>query len=112
MKYYLCNSEKIFKERVKLGIIKILNLECCDCGLVFLDSQDIDDSFYTNGNMHDLCVYQLTQRTDFVNDTYLSNKSRLEFCLNSIVGKDILDFGSGYIGFFNASKILLKVFLG
>ncbi|HEC1798077.1 TPA: class I SAM-dependent methyltransferase [Campylobacter lari] len=109
MKCYLCGSEKNFQRKGKVRDnqnIKIL--ECCDCGLVFLDSQDIDDSFYANGNMHDLSVYQLTQRTDFINDTYLPNKSRLEFILNSIVGKDILDFGSGYAGFLIQAKPFVR----
>ncbi|MBK1992441.1 methyltransferase, partial [Campylobacter sp. 2018MI35] len=45
MKCYLCNSKKNFQREGKVRDnqnIKIL--ECCDCGLVFLDSQNIDDS--------------------------------------------------------------------
>ncbi len=44
-------------------------------------------------------IDKLTQHNDLINDTYIFNKSRLDFVLSNLIGGDLLDFGSGYGGF-------------
>ena len=114
MKCYLCGSEKHFQREGKVRDnpnIKIL--ECIECGLVFLDTQNTSEEYYQQGNMHNQQeVYKLTGRTDFINDMWIFNKARLDFCLNYIIGKDILDFGSGYAGFLIQAKEFAKSVTG
>ncbi len=114
MKCYLCGSTKYHQREGKVRdnpSIKIL--ECEECGLVFLDNQNTSEEFYKQGNMHNQTeIYQLTGRTDFINDMYIFNKARLEFCLNFIINKDLLDFGSGYAGFLIQAKEFAKSVMG
>lgn len=79
---YLCGSSKHFKREGKVRDNPNVDvLECESCGLVFLNEQNTNDEFYANGNMHNQQqVYEMAQRTDFINDTYKFNRSRLEFC--------------------------------
>ncbi|MBT0826807.1 methyltransferase domain-containing protein [Campylobacter lari] len=118
MKCYLCNSEKKIQREGRVRDNKDIKiLECCDCGLVFLDSQDIDDGFYKNNSMLNQDFFKFAKR-EFKNlkdaikvfqiDNSLTIKSRLKFCLNSIVGKDILDFGSGHAGFLIQAKPFVR----
>ncbi len=114
MKCYLCASTKHHKREGKVrDNPSIQILECDECGLVFLDIQNTSEEFYKQGNMHNQTeVYQLTGRTDFINDMWSFNKARLDFCLNYIINKDILDFGSGYAGFLIQAKEFAKSVAG
>ncbi len=106
MKCFLCGCGESHKREGKVrDNPNIEILECNECGLVFLDSQNISDEFYASGQMHNQAeIYKLTERTDFINDMYPFNRARLDFVLNSIIGKDLLDFGSGYAGFLILAK--------
>lgn len=114
MRCYLCGSERYFKREGKVRDNPAIEiLECQSCGLVFLSEQHTSDAYYESGSMHDQQkVYELAQRTDFINDMYKFNRSRLEFVLDSIIGKDIVDFGSGYGGFLIQAKPFAKSVLG
>ena len=114
MQCYLCGSKKYFRREGKVRDNPAIDiLECESCGLVFLSEQHTSDVFYTQGGMHNQQkVYELTGRTDFINDMYKFNRARLEFVLDSIIGKDIVDFGSGYGGFLIQAKPFAKSVLG
>ncbi|WP_104694313.1 class I SAM-dependent methyltransferase [Helicobacter equorum] len=114
MQCYLCGSKKYFNREGKVrDNPSIQILECEDCGLVFLSEQHTNEIFYAEGNMHNQPkVYDATGCTDFINDAYKFNRSRLEFVLDSVIGKDILDFGSGYAGFLIQAKPFAKSVLG
>lgn len=114
MQCYLCGSKNHHKREGKVRDNPNINiLECDECGLVFLESQETNEEFYKQGNMHNQEeVYKLTGRTDFINDMYAFNKARLEFCLNFIINKDLLDFGSGYAGFLIQAKEFAKSVCG
>ncbi len=105
----LCNSKKHKKRKGSVRDNKNLEIfECCDCGLVFL-SQDnhIDETFYENSNMH--------QSFDFYkwrNETLVDDTRRFKFLENSLVNKNILDFGSGNGGFLKLAKDISKSILG
>ncbi|MDD6055127.1 MAG: class I SAM-dependent methyltransferase [Helicobacteraceae bacterium] len=106
MSCYICGCKSYHKRDGKVRDDNSINiLECDDCGLVFLDNfKEMD---YEGSKMHEQArVYELTERRDLIKDQYLFNKSRLDFCLNFMIGKDVLDFGSGYGGF----AILAKEF--
>ncbi|WP_243832566.1 hypothetical protein [Campylobacter sp. US33a] len=114
MKCYLCGSESHHKREGKVrDNPNIEILECDECGLVFLDTQNTSEEFYVQGNMHNQEeIYKLAQRIDFINDMYSFNKSRMDFILNNAIGKDILDFGSGYAGFLMQIKPFAKSVAG
>ncbi|TKX29196.1 methyltransferase [Campylobacter sp. MIT 12-5580] len=114
MKCYLCGSANHHKREGKVrDNPNIEILECNECGLVFLDTQNTDEKFYAEGNMHNQAeIYKLTERTDFVNDMYLFNKARLDFLLDKIIGKNVLDFGSGYAGFLLQAQKFAKSITG
>ena len=105
----LCNSQNHKKRKGSVRDNKNLEIfECCDCGLVFL-SQDnhIDETFYENSNMH--------QSFDFYkwrNETLVDDTRRFKFLENSLVNKNILDFGSGNGGFLKLAKNISKSVLG
>lgn len=111
---YLCGSDKNHKRDGKVRDNPSLEiLECESCGLVFLSQQTTSDEFYAQGNMHNQEeIYKLTQRNDLVNDTYIFNKARLDFVLSNLIGKDLLDFGSGYGGFLILAKQFAKSIMG
>lgn len=123
MKCYLCGSEKHFQREGKVRDnpnIKIL--ECIECGLVFLDTQITGDEFYENNKMFfDFFKYAKREYNPnniqetinaFQNERKIQTKKRLDFCLNYIIGKDILDFGSGYAGFLIQAKEFAKSVTG
>ena len=114
MQCYLCGSERYFRREGKVRDNPSIEiLECESCGLVFLSEQSTSDEFYAQGGMHNQQqVYELTGRKDFINDMYKFNRSRLEFVLDSLIGKDIVDFGSGYGGFLIQAKPFAKSVLG
>lgn len=105
-KCYVCGSKDFFQRNGEVrddSSIKIL--ECNQCGLVFLDTQKTNEAFYENNQMHNQAdVYELTQRRNMILDGYAFNKKRLEFLFDGIVGKDLLDFGSGHAGFLLQAK--------
>ena len=107
MKCYLCGSENHFKRDGKVRDDHGINiLQCKDCGLVFLDKQNTGDRFYENNSMLSKDFFKLTGRnTEDENlqmqiDTLEKDRMgaiqwRCEFAKPKIIGKDILDFGSG-----------------
>lgn len=114
MKCYLCGSKKSHKREGKVRDNPSINiLECDECGLVFLDTQITSDEFYTQGNMHNQEeVYKMALRTDLINDGHSFNLVRYDFIKESLIGKTLLDFGSGYAGFLRFAKDLAKSVVG
>ena len=103
---YLCNSSN-FKTRP--GSVRdndqLSVLECCECGLVFLDSNEhIDENFYQNSGMHDKTPdynqwLLVTKRDDF---------RRFNAFKEKITNKVVLDFGCGIGGFLDLAKEFCK----
>lgn len=118
MKCYLCGSSENHEREGKVRDnpdIKIL--ECNECGLVFLDTKNIDEEFYKQDNMLDANFFKLTQRGDdtlqnqilFLEREWgLRAKLRVEFLKEALIGKDVLDFGSGHCQFLLLAKELAK----
>lgn len=124
MKCYLCGSEKHFQREGKVrdnSNIKIL--ECIECGLVFLDTQNTNEKFYQENGMLAFDFFKKTNReynpnniketiNVLQNERKIQLQKRFAFCLNYIIGKDILDFGSGYAGFLIKAKEFAKSVTG
>ncbi|WP_321469655.1 class I SAM-dependent methyltransferase [Halarcobacter sp.] len=104
MKCKLCGSQNHKKREGSVRDNKNLEIfECCDCGLVFLSEDTIDDNFYESSNMH--------ESFDFLKWRKQTNEDdirRFDFIKNSIVNKEILDFGSGNGGFLKQAQTLAK----
>ncbi|WP_258864124.1 class I SAM-dependent methyltransferase [Helicobacter sp. MIT 00-7814] len=123
MNCYLCDSVENFQRDGKVRDnpnIKIL--ECSNCGLVFLNTNEADEEFYKHNKMNDADFFKFAQR-DYGTDTQqairiLSKdresqiKRRLEFVQNTIIGKDLLDFGSGRAEFLIMAKEFAKSVVG
>lgn len=129
MKCYLCGSEKSHKREGKVRDNPSINiLECDECGLVFLDAQNTGDEFYQNNEMLDESFFKFCKRDEssdkisaerllalketFLKDQEVWWKRRFEFCKESLIGKTLLDFGSGYAGFLRFAKDLAKSVVG
>lgn len=98
---YLCDSNKI---TIKDGSVRDNNslkiLECTNCSLVFLNNFDhIQDEFYEQSKMRDG-----NQIKKWIKDTYKDDKRRFLKLKNSLINKDILDFGAGNGNFLKLSK--------
>ncbi|WP_394989305.1 class I SAM-dependent methyltransferase [uncultured Helicobacter sp.] len=105
MQCYLCGSEHHLKREGKVREDDSINiLECKECGLVFLDKQNTGDIFYEQNNMIDEKFFEITKRDGESFDAkmrefYIHNavfvEKRFELIKQSLVGKKLLDFGSG-----------------
>ncbi|EOJ0286810.1 class I SAM-dependent methyltransferase [Campylobacter jejuni] len=122
MECYLCNNKDYHKREGKvrdnpdIGI-----LECDNCGLVFLDTNSVNEKFYEQNNMLSADFFKLTQRD---NDTLQNQilflerewgiraQSRLNFLKETIIGKELLDFGSGHGQFLIQAKPFAKSVTG
>lgn len=114
MKCYLCGSENHFKREGKVREDHSINiLECRDCGLVFLDKQNTGDVFYENNNMIDEKFFETTKRGGEnldakMREFYIHNavfvEKRFDLIKQSLVGKSLLDFGSGRAQFLIKAK--------
>lgn len=114
MNCFLCGNNSFNKREGKVRDNPSIEiLECKSCGLVFLNQDLIQNDFYINGSMHNQeQIYKLTERTDKVNDNYSFHRSRFNFLINKIVGKSVLDFGSGYAGFLIQIKPYVRELAG
>jgi len=100
----LCGSKNHKKREGSVRDNKNLEIfECCDCGLVFLSDDTINEDFYESSNMHGGFDFQKWR-----NQTNEDDTRRFDFIKNSIVNKEILDFGSGNGGFLKQAKSLCK----
>ncbi len=123
IKCYLCGCEKHVKRadevREKTGA-KVF--QCMECGLVFLDDKNIDESYYKQNKMLDETFFQITKRSNggsleeniksFENDWKIQAEKRFEMLKNKLVGKDVLDFGSGHGAFLIKAKEYAKSVTG
>ena len=115
MKCYLCGSNSSTQKEGRVrDNSKLKILECCVCGLVYLDSNDhIKDEFYEQSNMHKSNLNQdrLLKIEEWLKLTELDDQRRFEMIKNTLVNKSVLDFGCGAGGFLRKSqRIASKVF--
>lgn len=116
MQCYLCGSSNHFKREGRVREDHNIHiLECKDCGLVFLDKQNTGDEFYENNNMIDEKFFKTTKREGEnldakMREFYIHNavfvEKRFELVKQSLVGKKLLDFGSGRAQFLIKAKEL------
>ncbi|ECP7610354.1 class I SAM-dependent methyltransferase [Campylobacter jejuni] len=114
MKCYLCGSENHFKREGKVRDDESINiLECSECGLVFLDKQKTNDEYYKNDSMLSSDFFKYTQREGanleqqkriFDIDNSFIIKKRYSFLKRTLIGKKILEFGSGHADFLILAK--------
>ena len=116
---YLCGSKNY---KVREGNLRdsdeISVLECLDCGLVFLDKHICDEAFYADNQMLNQDFFASTKRDnsrslkdnirEFEIDWHIFTTQRVERLKNELVGKDILDFGSGHAQFLTLAKQYAK----
>ncbi|MCI7046828.1 class I SAM-dependent methyltransferase [Helicobacter sp.] len=105
MKCYLCGSKNYFNREGKVrDNPSIQILECEDCGLVFLDKQNTGDVFYEENNMLNENFFKFTKRDgesleaktrEFYIHNALFVEKRFKLIKQLLVGKKLLDFGSG-----------------
>ena len=92
-------------------------LECNDCGLVYLDSQDhINDKFYEQSGMHesesnlnDTCPSQILPIDSWLKGCEWDDSRRLEMSKPFLFEKKLLDFGCGSGGFLKKAQKLARV---
>ena len=106
MNCYLCGSSN-FKTRP--GSVRdndqVKVLECSECGLVFLDSNNhINESFYQNSGMHD----ENPDYKKWLIETKRDDFRRLNVFKEKITNKVVLDFGCGIGGFLELAKEFCK----
>ena len=106
MNCYLCGSSN-FKTRP--GSVrdndKVSVLECCDCGLVFLDNdKHIDENFYKNSGMHGETI----DYNEWLLETKSDDFRRFSAFKEKITNKVVLDFGCGIGGFLDLAKEFCK----
>lgn len=97
-KCYLCNSDHIFHRPGSVRDNKRLKiLECIDCGLVFLSSNNhIKKLHYENSGMHN---GKKPNVTEWLKQTKSDDLRRYRFLKNYIINKKVIDFGCGAGGF-------------
>ena len=121
MKCYLCGSTKNFQRNGKVREDETIRiLECSRCGLVFLDKILTTDEFYKNNGMLNGDFFRLTQRSQgnkdtlkddilaHENDWNIMTKKRFEMLKHILIGKEVLDFGSGHGQFLIMIKNIVK----
>tara|TARA_A100001035_G_scaffold242072_1_gene208359 strand:- start:767 stop:1624 length:858 start_codon:yes stop_codon:yes gene_type:complete len=113
MNCYLCGSTKQIKRRGKPRDNKSLNVfECCDCGLVFLDSfEHINENFYQESGMHDSEIQPDTFE-DWLEESKIEDNKRIEKHKSKINGQKILDFGCGSGGFLSKARKYASIVKG
>jgi hypothetical protein len=105
MNCYLCNSTSFTKRKGKVRDgpnLKIL--ECNDCGLVFLSSQEhIHSGFYEDSGMHGPKPKSIDY---WLKDTDWDDQRRFEMVKAILPNKKLLDFGCGTGRFLNYARHL------
>ena len=109
MQCYLCGSPDHKYRQGKVRDNKDLKiLECNNCSLVFLSSQEhINENYYEESNMSEGLNVK-----EWLSETYTDDNRRFEFIKDMIANKDIVDFGSGVGGFLLKAKELAKSVMG
>lgn len=105
----LCKSKKI--KLIKHGVRDNANIDvykCQRCGLEFLSQfKQADEVFYEKGNMHSSYAVE-----NWLKNTYVDDKRRVEYLKELIKDKKVLDFGTGNGGFLIHSKSVAKMICG
>jgi len=102
MKCYLCEGVSFSAVN---GVVRDLPqnkiLECCNCGLVFLeDFSHIKDGFYENSGMYN---NERTPKHELA-DARKDDDRRFHYTKELICNKDVLDFGCGYAGYLSMAR--------
>jgi hypothetical protein len=105
MKCYLCGSSSFSVRKGRIRDEPSLKiLECSDCGLVSLSSQDhIQPGFYENSGMHGGAS---TPIETWLKDTEWDDQRRVEMLKAELPNKKLLDFGCGAGGFVSKAQQL------
>jgi len=107
-KCYLCNSQKL---SIKPGSVrdnkKLTILECDECSLVFLSSfNHINNQEYEEGEMHndDIGDGRALELNELIEISNKDDIRRFDQFKDTIMEKNILDFGCGFGGFIKRAK--------
>jgi len=100
---YLCDSKK---NTLRDGRIrdnpKIKVVECEECGLVYLSSQNhIEEGHYENSGMHDAKHPDIDA---WLKEAATDDERRYQFLKEKLINSAILDFGCGAGGFLDRAK--------
>jgi 2-polyprenyl-3-methyl-5-hydroxy-6-metoxy-1,4-benzoquinol methylase len=102
---YLCDSISFITRKGQVRDAPDLKiLECTDCGLVTLSSQEhIQDGFYEDSGMHGT---QLTPIDSWLKDSEWDDQRRFDMVKAMLPNKKLLDFGCGAGGFLSKARQL------
>ncbi len=111
MSCYLCKCASF---RIRKGAVRddtsLRILECNDCGLVTLSSQDhIQSGHYENSGMHGA---DLRSIESWLRETERDDQRRLEMLREVLVNRKVLDFGCGAAGFILKAQSLASKVVG
>ena len=96
-------------------------MQCRDCSLVFLDRQCADECYYERNQMLGPDFFAQARRpagthaeqlAAFSSELGLQVARRLEFVQSKLIGRDVLDFGSGHGQFLKAARPLARSVTG
>lgn len=107
---YICSASDIELKHNGVRDHKDIDvLLCKNCGLVFLSSNAmIDDNFYEKSLMHK----KNTSIDEWIATTQMDDGRRYDYLKDAIVGKKVLDFGSGNGGFLSRVMGSTKIAVG
>ncbi len=111
MNCYLCGKDCFIQ---RLGIVRdapeLKILECSNCGLVTLSSQDhIAEGFYEKSGMH---AEELIPTDEWLRQLERDDNRRVKYLKESLINKDVLDFGCGPGGFILKAREKAKSIFG
>ena len=107
MKCYICDGTSFRDRQGKIrDNDKIKVVECNTCGLVTLsDFLHIYPNHYESGKMHE----SENSILEWKKETDSDDQRRFEMLKNTMVGKDLIDFGCGNGGFLLKTKFLTHI---
>lgn len=107
---YLCGSANYHIRRGKVrDNEKMVVLECDDCGLVFLADSAISEEFYEHAKMHG---EEPLDVEEWLCETHRDDARRIEFLSESLINRDLLDFGCGAAGFLLKARTKARSVMG
>lgn len=111
MNCYLCNATFFTTRKGQIrDAPKLQILECANCGLVTLSSQDhIHPGFYEHSGMHGA---EPTPIETWLKDTNWDDQRRFDMLKPMLTNKKLLDFGCGAGGFINKAQQLAASVVG